>query len=219
MPLQQIIFDFDGVILDSADLKTRAFAEVYRGENRALVAQVMEYQEAHGGVGRAEKFAYFERELFGRPGGPEDVARLSARFAAIIEKAIARAAFIPGARAFLDACLGRVRMHVVSGMPQEELEAIVAGRDLSCYFDLLFGAPTTKIEAFREILRRTAIQPERSLAIGDSLTELDAARATGIPFLAVVPRGRRNRFPASVVTVEDLTTAAAAGEIARRSAS
>jgi phosphoglycolate phosphatase len=207
-PTEQIIFDFDGVILDSADLKTRAFAQVYAGEDPAKIAQVVEYQELHGGVGRVEKFAHFERQLFGRPGGPEAVASLCESFAAIVDEAMRRAEFIAGARALLDFCLGKVRMHVVSGMPHEDLKRIVAERGLGGYFDLLYGTPTTKLDAFRAILERTEIAPGNSLAIGDSLTEFEAATQTGVPFLAVITRGRKNRFPVGVPVVEDMSLAA-----------
>jgi phosphoglycolate phosphatase len=204
----QIIFDFDGVILDSADLKTHAFARVYAHEDPAKIGQVVEYQELHGGVGRVQKFTYFERELFGRPGRPEAVAALCDAFAAIVDAAMRRAEFIAGARALLDACIGKVRMHVVSGMPQEDLERIVTERGLGRYFDQLYGTPTTKLDAFRAILQRTEITPGQSLAIGDSLTEFEAATQTGVPFLAVVKRGRKNRFPAGVPVVEDMSAAA-----------
>ncbi len=206
--IEQIIFDFDGIILDSADLKTRAFAQVYADEDPARVAQVVEYQTLHGGVGRVEKFTYFERALFGRPGGPEAVARLCEAFAAIVDTAMQRAEFIPGAQALLDACFGKVRMHVVTGMPQEDLERIVTERDLRRYFDLLFGTPTTKPDAFRAILERTQIAPGQSLAIGDSLTEFEAAERTGVPFLAIVKRGVENRFPAGVPIFEDMAALA-----------
>ncbi len=209
VPPEQIIFDFDGVILDSADLKVDAFAKVYAGEAEEPIAAIMEYQQAHGGVGRREKFVYFEREVFGRAGDARSVQNLCDQYAATISEGMRNAVFIPGAEALLQACLGRARMHVVSGMPQEELEEIVVERDLGRFFESLYGAPTTKTVAFRAILQATPIAPDRSIAIGDSTTEFDAAMETGVPFLAVVPRGRRNRFPISVPVVEDLVQAAA----------
>ncbi len=207
--VEQIIFDFDGVIVDSVGLKTEAFASVYHGEAPDLVAAAVEYQDVQGGVGRREKFAYLERTLFGRSGDAQSVDRLCARFAAAIDEGMQRVGFVPGAKAFLEACLGRVRMHLVSGTPEEELRRIVAERDLAHFFEQVIGSPTRKADAFRAILEDTGIAPERSLAIGDSLTEFEAATDTRIPFLAIVARGRQNRFPDYVPAIEDLTSAAA----------
>ncbi len=205
--IEQIIFDFDGVILDSAVLKTRAFAEVYAGEDPAKLAAIVEYQEAHGGVGRAEKFRYFERALFGRPAGEEAIADLCSRFGMRIEAAMREAPFVPGARQLLERWHGEVGMHVVSGTPDSELRSIVAERGLSAFFQSLYGSPTTKIDAFRHILDATGAKAARTLAIGDSSTEFDAAEALGIPFLAIVPPGATDRFPASIAKLPDLTTA------------
>jgi len=96
-----IIFDFDGVILDSARLKTAAFAQVYSCEDPEKVAEVVEYQEQHGGIGRRQKFEYFEREVFGRPGDEATVENLCDRFAEIIDEGMLNCAFIPGAEALL----------------------------------------------------------------------------------------------------------------------
>jgi phosphoglycolate phosphatase-like HAD superfamily hydrolase len=207
--VEQVIFDFDGVILDSVDLKTRAFAAVYEGADATKIAAVVAYHEKHGGVSRREKFVHFERTLFGRPGDAASVDALCRRFAAIVDAAMPHANFIPGARRLLAAWHGKARLHVVSGMPDGELRSIVAARGLAHYFDLLIGAPTPKLEAFRRILAQTGIPPERTLAIGDSTTEFAAAEAVGAAFLAVVAPGKPNRFPAAVPVLENLEGAEA----------
>lgn len=202
----QIIFDFDGVILDSVAIKMNAFAEVYADEDPQAVSAVVAYQEAHGGVGRAEKFRYFERSLFGRPGCDRDISDLCARYAGIIDESMRKARFIPGAEALLAYCSGAAPMHVVSGMPDPDLKSLLRQRALESYFDYVIGSPTSKLDAFRHILDETGIAAARTLAIGDSTTEFEAANALGIPFLAVVPCGEPNRFPRSAPVVRDLTT-------------
>src|SRR5690606_26236544 len=72
-----ILFDFDGVIVQSVDIKAEAFATIYRNENPEIIPAIIEYQHAHGGVSRREKFRYFEREFFGRDPTPEAIEALS----------------------------------------------------------------------------------------------------------------------------------------------
>lgn len=119
----QIIFDFDGVILDSAIVKTRAFAEVYAGEDAAKIAAVVEYQEANG-VGRAEKFRTFEQAVFGRPGHDDAVADLCRRFAAVVDVQMQQVAFIAGAQALLEECHGRVRPGDLKGDGRQRSPAL-----------------------------------------------------------------------------------------------
>lgn len=199
-----IIFDFDGVILDSARLKTDAFAQVYRSEPPDRVAAVVAYQEQHGGIGRREKFAHFERAVFGRTGDEATVDRLCRQFAGIIEESMLTCAFIPGAQVVLARLEDRVPMHVVSGMPEEDLKAVIEKRGLSRYFRTVSGSPRSKHAEFLNVMAMEGAQATECLAVGDSPTEFHAARKIGIPFLAIVAPGVADLFPDDVEKLPDL---------------
>jgi phosphoglycolate phosphatase len=210
-----IIFDFDGVILDSARLKTAAFAQVYGSEDSAKVAEVVRYQEQHGGIGRRQKFEYFEREVFGRPGDEATVDRLCRRFAEIIEEGMLNCAFIPGAEALLARLESEIPMHVVSGMPEDDLELVIERRGLSRYFRTVSGSPKPKYAEFRNVMRLEGAEAAECLAVGDSPTEFHAARKIGIPFLAIVAPDVVDLFPADVQKAPDLTGFEFAARLAR----
>ncbi len=203
-----ILFDFDGVILDSAEIKAMAFAEIYQAEAPEKIAAAVDYQRYHGGVSRAEKFAHFERHLFGRSVDRARIDELSRMFTVIVLDKVLAAPFIPGAVALLEATRGRADLNVVSGTPEPELRGIVAARGLSHYFTEVIGAPTTKRDAFARILRDRDLPPSRALAIGDAITEHDAAAELGIAFLGVRPSSHDPGFPADIPVVCDLTDVA-----------
>ena len=200
-----VIFDFDGVILDSATLKTAAFAETYRCEEPDKLAEVVAYQQLHGGIGRRQKFEYFEREIFGRPGDEETVNRLCDRFGQIIEESMFSCAFIPGAEALLAHLKDMVSMHVVSGMPEDDLKIVIERRGLSQYFRTVSGSPQSKHVAFLAIMQMENAEASECLAVGDSLTEFHAARKIGIPFLAIIAPDMADLFPADTQKTSDLT--------------
>lgn len=199
-----ILFDFDGVIVQSVDIKAEAFATIYRNENPEIIPAIIEYQHAHGGVSRREKFRYFEREFFGRDPTPEAIEALSRRFTSIVHEAVIECPFVAGALEALEALHAHVPLYLVSGTPQDELISIVEARRLDRFFEGIRGAPATKLQAFRDILAANGFGPGRTLAIGDSPTEFEAARQLGMPFVAIVPPGGVNRFPPDIASLPDL---------------
>jgi len=193
-----LLLDFDGVILDSVGIKVDAFLKLYAHEDPDKRQKILEHQRLHGGVTRRVKFRYFETHLFGRDGSDETVERLAAEYARLVHEAVLACPFIPGAQEFLDGAHRRADMHVVSGTPDEELKDIVERRGLARYFVSVHGAPTTKSDAFRAILRGYGYDPERVLAIGDAMTECEAAAMLGIPFLGITYDSDFAVFPPTV---------------------
>jgi len=203
-PPVALLMDFDGVILDSMELKTQGFVKVYAGEPPSKLAEVLAYQRLHGGVTRRTKFAYFEKSIFGRTGDNETIERLAATYRGIIYDAVLATSFVPGAEEFLRRAQGKMELHVISGTPQEELREIIERRGLTSYFQKLVGAPTTKRDAFERILRENQFVAADTAAIGDATTEFEAAEDLGIPFIGVVPDGAPNPFPPGIPTINSL---------------
>lgn len=202
--MRALLLDFDGVILATAALKAQAFAELYADCDPSVFAPVVDYFERHGGVTRRDKIAHVERHFFGRAGDAAAVDRLTARFRARVFDAVLAAPFVPGAQHLLAAARGAIALHVISGTPHDELVEIVERRDLAQWFVSVHGAPPPKREAFARILGAYGYRPGEVLAIGDAITEYEAARELGIAFLAVVPEGTVNRFPSDVRRIPSL---------------
>jgi phosphoglycolate phosphatase-like HAD superfamily hydrolase len=199
-----LLLDFDGVILQSATLKTQAFADVYAGAEPSRLAAILDYVERNGGVTRTDKFAHIERAFFGRAGGVDDVAHLAARFRALVFDAVVASPFVPGAERLLELAHDVMDLHLVSGTPHDELLQIVACRGLACRFRSVQGAPPGKRDVFERILREQGYAPHEVLAVGDALTECEAARELGVPFVGIVAPGTPNRFPQEVLVVATL---------------
>jgi phosphoglycolate phosphatase-like HAD superfamily hydrolase len=199
-----VILDFDGVVVESVELKVQAFLTMYAHESPEKQQAILEHQRAHGGVTRRLKFAHFERELFGRPGDTATLDRLAAGYAKLVHGAVLACPFIRGAIDFLDTAHGRTDLHVVSGTPEEELLDIIERRGLARYFKSIHGAPKTKPEAFRLILDVHRYPHDEVIAVGDATTEYDAAVALQMPFIGIVADPGDNPFPPEVPVLATL---------------
>ena len=199
-----VVFDFDGVLVSSVDVKTRAFAELYAPHGPEIVAKVVAYHLRHGGISRFEKFRHFHRAFLGQSLNAEDEARLGARFAALVEDAVAEAPWVPGAREFLERYHAELPLFVASGTPEEELMRIVERRGAAHYFTGVYGSPLGKGDIIRAILEKHAFEPSRVLMIGDSITDYEGARVAGVSFLGIGPDA--SSIPSGTVLREDLTS-------------
>lgn len=202
MPLKCLVFDCDGVLLDSVPVKTRAFARLAEPYGKEAMDRFVMYHTVHGGVSRYRKFDWFFREVLGREIAPAESKAWGDKFVEYALDEVRKCEMIPGALATLQAWQGKLPMYVCSGAPREELETILKERGLAHYFEGIYGSPPAKGELLKEIIRS---QPEliadETLMVGDAITDVDASRAAGALFYGVGPELKGGDFPWS----EDLT--------------
>ncbi|MBS0477126.1 MAG: HAD family hydrolase [Proteobacteria bacterium] len=202
---QAIIFDFDGVVVESGKIKTQAFAELYRPYGEDIVAQVVQFHTQNGGMSRYRKFRHFQQHFLHQPPLTEAEERqLDIRFSELVVEAVIAADPVPGAIELIRQQSGRIPLFVASGTPEAELKVIVERRGLAPYFTAVRGAPALKKTIIAEILAAHGLQPETVLMIGDAMADLEGAQANDTAFLGRVFPGDPNPFPAHIEVVPDL---------------
>ena len=95
-------FDFDGVIADSVNVKTDAFAEIYSPYGKKVVSQVISHHIFHGGISRYEKFRYYHRNFLKKQISEAEVEELAQKFSNLVIQKVIEAPFISGAPEFLE---------------------------------------------------------------------------------------------------------------------
>lgn len=186
-----VIFDFDGVVLDSNRLKTDAFGRVLAdaGYSAGAVEAFLAYQARNFGRSRYLLFDDFLREFAGDEPGERDRDRLLAAFGRACVDGYGDVAETEGVRDLLDG-LRRcgARLFVASGSDQEELRGVVAARGLADYFDDVLGSPMRKTDCVRAILLGLG-EPETAARaawfVGDAVVDLQAAEDHGVAFVYV----------------------------------
>ena len=180
-------FDFDGVLADSVEVKTRAFARIFEPYGPKVQTRVVEHHRRHSGVTRAEKFRHYYREFLQHPLDEKELAELCQRFARLVVDEVVGAPEIPGAEAFLRALWNKAPLFVVSAAPEGELREIIERRGWSRYFRAVTGAPRSKKENLAALLEINRLPAERCLFFGDAETDYRAARACGVKFFGILP--------------------------------
>lgn len=203
--LQAVVFDFDGVILESGHIKTESFVALL-AEQPALQPAFLAYHLQHLGISRYVKFRYMVEELLARPYTPADETELEAAFERLVLDKILVCPFVAGAKETLRALRNKLPTFVASGTPHEELKMIVEKRGLAPYFNEVWGTPQSKPTILQHILQRHGWQANEVLMIGDGLSDYEAATAVGCRFLARFTEEQAAAWqPLDVLAVADLT--------------
>jgi phosphoglycolate phosphatase-like HAD superfamily hydrolase len=197
-----VVFDCDGVLLDSVPVKTRTFGLLFEDLGPEAAKYVTDFHLAHGGMSRYAKFEHYYRQFHGREITPEESAALDKRFNELALAELLRTPFLPGVEEFLKAHRATWPLYVASGAPQYELEIVLSKVGLAGYFKGILGSPTPKARLLADIVAAEGADPGRVLMIGDSGTDLDAARTVGTRFVGI------GEFPEPVAWLPDLTALA-----------
>jgi phosphoglycolate phosphatase-like HAD superfamily hydrolase len=187
-----VIFDCDGVLLDSNQLKINAFRQTLtiNGFDEQAIAAASVWQSKSFGMSR---YHLFKEMMNGRFGVPPEVTveRLLADFGDLCAEGYLAVPEVPGLRETLLALAGYANLYVVSGSDQEELRSIFHRRNLAEHFVSVFGSPRTKIENIDLVLKSHheafGVMPRNVLFVGDAVADLDAAVATGCSFAFMAP--------------------------------
>ena len=181
--IKALIFDFDGVIVESAEIKTRAFAQMFAGYPDK-VQEIVDYHKKNAGVSRYAKFRYFYEVLLSRSLSAAEEADLGQAFSRIVLEQVLCAPFVPGTLKFLSENEGRYHFFIASGTPEEELKYILAKRKIDHFFRESHGAPKSKEGIINDILDRYSLGKEEVAFVGDAEIDRVSAAKAGVFFIA-----------------------------------
>jgi phosphoglycolate phosphatase-like HAD superfamily hydrolase len=180
--IKAVIFDFDGVIIESSDIKTEAFRELFQDYPQKIEA-IIDYHLLNGGISRYVKFRYIYKCILREELSKEKENELGEAFSQIVFEKVLSAPFVAGAKEFFDGNKNRYQFFVVSGTPQEELYNIICIRGLQIYFKEIFGSPEGKADSIKSIIEKYGFDRDDVVYIGDAESDRHAAREAGLAFI------------------------------------
>ena len=84
--IRNILWDFDGVILDSMPTREYGFRKIFENYDKNLVEKLIEYHTLNGGLSRYIKIRYFFEVLLEDEITEEKVLELANNFSLIMKK-------------------------------------------------------------------------------------------------------------------------------------
>ena len=191
--LKAIVFDFDGVICESVDVKVEAFRKLFSNHPKHL-KKIVDYHIRTGGLSRYEKFKVIYRDILKNKLTPEKSIELGDKFSKYAYEAVVASPLVKGAQEFLIQYYKKIAFFIASGTPQEEVVSIVQEKKLDKFFKGIYGSPKTKYEIIANILRKNKIDKDSVVFVGDSINDYDGARQAGIKFVGRIQEGYPNPF-------------------------
>lgn len=193
--LAAIIWDMDGVLVDTKDFHYQAWRDIYQrfsGDRQALSRALF---DSVFGMQNAETVV----QLFGKERAtPEFIDMVSARKEALFRENIGgRTRPLPGVLSWLSYFRDRGLLQAVaSSAPEPNVQVILGDLQVGAYFTVVLSGDSSGEESpilaskpapdiFLETARRLSVPPAGCLVIEDAVVGVQAAKAAGMACLAI----------------------------------
>jgi phosphoglycolate phosphatase-like HAD superfamily hydrolase len=183
MKYQHILFDFDGVLAESNEIRFNGFRKLFKDYPQEQVERLVEYAKANGGVSRYKKIDFFFNTIRNESISPKSVNHWANQFSELVIEDVLEARPVRGSLEFLEKYSNQFDFAIVSGSDQIELRKVCKGRGIDSYFKIILGSPTEKQNNIAALLSDFKWARSKSVYIGDSNNDLDAAKKNNLDFV------------------------------------
>jgi len=180
-----VVFDCDGLLVDTETLWTRAERELFRRHGRAFTA---DDKKALLGTGWLAGGRVLER-LLDRPGDAEELSQTL--LGLVTEEVEQGVDALPGALELVEELRGRLPIAVASNSPRGFVDAVLARGGFVDSFDAYVTGdqlenPKPAPDAYLAVCTRLGVEASTAVALEDSPPGIASARAAGL-FVIGIP--------------------------------
>lgn len=179
-----LIFDCDGVVLNSNQIKSYAFYETTKSLGSKEANELVDYHISNGGISRYLKFQYFLEEISPESSKFCTIESLLNEYSKLVKSLLLKSEFNQSLYKLWNK-YGKIPWLIVSGGDQKELRDLFRDRNKDKYFQGgIYGSPKDKISHFRELVSSNFIHYPL-IYFGDSKYDYLAAKECDIDFCFV----------------------------------
>lgn len=183
MSIKAIFYDFDGVIKESTDIKSKAFYDLYIEFGEEIAQQVEQYHIEHGGVSRFEKIRYWHKTHLGIEISDVELEKWTNRFSELVLQKVVESRYVIGAKETINELSSIYDQYIITGTPQNEIELICEQLEITHLFKQICGSPTNKIRWSDKLMANFGLNTNEVIFVGDATTDYDAAKHHNFHFV------------------------------------
>jgi len=181
--IKNIIWDFDGVILDSMPIRNYGFRKIFEDYDIVLVDKLLEYHTKNGGLSRYVKIKYFYEKLLNQNITDGEINIIAERFSVIMKNELTNKKYlINDSIEFIKENYKKYNFHIASGSDEKELRYLCNNLGINQYFLSINGSPIHKNNLVKEIRSKNNYLQNETILIGDSINDHEAAKVNNINF-------------------------------------
>ena len=180
-----IIFDFDGVISHSIEVKTNAFYKLYEIYGKEISDKVVNHHESNGGVSRFEKIKFYHRNYLNKKITDDELQVLLDRFSDIVIDGVIKSPYVDGVYNYIKNSSKKYKLFISTATPTGEIKKIIKEKKIEKYFTEIFGSPSKKTTHIDIIMKKYGFKTDDLVFYGDSITDFLAAQEKKIKFILI----------------------------------
>jgi HAD superfamily hydrolase (TIGR01549 family) len=175
---KNIIFDFDGVILNSHKVKTNAFYDLFKKYGKKLAEKSKSYHLKNIGKNRYYKFKFIVENYLKIKISKKILNDLDKKFDFYISKKIDHLTVSENLKKFFS-LKNKYNFYISTGTPKHKMIKILKKKKILNNFKNVYGSPSNKIQHLKLIKKNK----KPCIFIGDSVEDYNAAKKAKINFL------------------------------------
>ncbi|WP_086234125.1 HAD family hydrolase [Campylobacter devanensis] len=192
--IKNILWDFDGVIIDSMAIREYGFREIFKNFDKQSVDKLIQYHNNNGGLSRFHKIEYFFSNILKQNITQNEILQYADKFTTIMRQELINPKhLIIETVKFIKNNYKNYNFHIVSGSENNELNYLCKKLNLSQYFISIHGSPTPKNDLVSTIITDYNYSLNETILIGDSINDYEAAIANKIEFYGYNNKDLKNK--------------------------
>lgn len=190
-----LIFDFDGVILDSIPTRERGFVKIFNEFPDSKVEELLQYHRLNGGLSRFHKIKYFYKNIVKKTVTEEVLNKHADDFSKLSKDELINPKYIiHDSMNLIKKIYTKRFLHIASGSEDKELNYLCKKQCISHYFKSINGSPTPKTELVNDIIVQNNYDRSTVALVGDSVNDYEASFKNGIDFYGYNNSDLKNNY-------------------------